>query len=59
MPTLSDIDRQVPPEDLGPVMPYLPSHDSGCGLMVKMPFTDQSKRKYLWDNCARLYGFGY
>jgi len=26
---------------------------------LKMPFTDQSKRKYLWDNCARLYGFGY
>jgi predicted TIM-barrel fold metal-dependent hydrolase len=26
---------------------------------VKLPFSDQTKRKYLWDNCARLYGFGY
>ncbi len=23
---------------------------------LKLPFTDQSRRKYLWDNCARLYG---
>ena len=26
---------------------------------LKLPFSDQTKRKYLWDNCARLYGFGY
>jgi predicted TIM-barrel fold metal-dependent hydrolase len=25
---------------------------------LKLPFSDQTKRKYLWDNCARLYGFG-
>jgi predicted TIM-barrel fold metal-dependent hydrolase len=24
---------------------------------LTLPFTDQTKRKYLWDNCARLYGF--
>jgi predicted TIM-barrel fold metal-dependent hydrolase len=24
---------------------------------LKLPFSDQSKRKYLWDNCARLYNF--
>jgi predicted TIM-barrel fold metal-dependent hydrolase len=23
---------------------------------LKLPFSDQTKRKYLWDNCARLYG---
>jgi hypothetical protein len=22
-----------------------------------MPFTDQMKRKWLWDNCARMYNF--
>jgi predicted TIM-barrel fold metal-dependent hydrolase len=26
---------------------------------LKLPFSEQTKRKYLWDNCARLYGFGY
>ncbi|MGH7887185.1 MAG: amidohydrolase family protein [Candidatus Binatia bacterium] len=26
---------------------------------LKLPFSDQTKRKFLWDNCARLYGFGY
>ena len=26
---------------------------------LNLPFSDQTKRKYLWDNCARLYGFGY
>ena len=25
---------------------------------LELPFSDQTKRKYLWDNCARLYGFG-
>ncbi len=25
--------------------------------MLGMPFPDELKRKYLWDNCARLYGF--
>jgi predicted TIM-barrel fold metal-dependent hydrolase len=25
--------------------------------MLGMPFSDESKRKYLWDNCARLYNF--
>jgi predicted TIM-barrel fold metal-dependent hydrolase len=24
---------------------------------LKMPFTDQMKRKWLWDNCARMYNF--
>jgi predicted TIM-barrel fold metal-dependent hydrolase len=24
---------------------------------LQLPFSDQSKRKYLWDNCARLYNF--
>jgi len=24
---------------------------------LKLPFSDQTKRKYLWDNCARLYNF--
>jgi predicted TIM-barrel fold metal-dependent hydrolase len=24
---------------------------------LKLPFPDEIKRKYLWDNCARLYGF--
>jgi predicted TIM-barrel fold metal-dependent hydrolase len=24
---------------------------------LKLPFPQQTKRKYLWDNCARLYGF--
>ena len=24
---------------------------------LELPFSDQSKRKYLWDNCARLYNF--
>jgi predicted TIM-barrel fold metal-dependent hydrolase len=24
--------------------------------MLGMPFTEEAKRKYLWDNCARLYG---
>ena len=24
---------------------------------LKLPFSDTTKRKYLWDNCARLYGF--
>lgn len=24
---------------------------------LKLPFSDATKRKYLWDNCARLYGF--
>jgi uncharacterized protein len=24
---------------------------------LKLPFSEQTKRKYLWDNCARLYGF--
>jgi predicted TIM-barrel fold metal-dependent hydrolase len=23
---------------------------------LQMPFTDQTKRKFLWDNCAKLYG---
>jgi predicted TIM-barrel fold metal-dependent hydrolase len=27
--------------------------------LLKQPFTDRMKRKFLWDNCARLYGFGY
>ena len=25
---------------------------------LEMPFSDESKRKYLWDNCARLYNMG-
>ena len=25
--------------------------------LVAQPFSDESKRKVLWDNCARLYGF--
>ena len=24
---------------------------------LKLPFGDRTKQKYLWDNCARLYGF--
>src|SRR5439155_17044882 len=24
---------------------------------LKLPFADQTKRKYLWDNCARMYNF--
>ena len=24
--------------------------------MLEMPFSDELKRKYLWDNCAELYG---
>jgi predicted TIM-barrel fold metal-dependent hydrolase len=24
---------------------------------LELPFPEQVKRKYLWDNCARLYGF--
>ncbi len=24
---------------------------------LKLPFSDQTKRKYLWDNCVRLYNF--
>ncbi len=24
---------------------------------LKLPFNDRTKQKYLWDNCARLYGF--
>ena len=24
---------------------------------LTLPFSDDTKRKYLWDNCARLYGF--
>ena len=24
---------------------------------LKLPFSDTTKRKYLWDNCARLYNF--
>src|SRR5688572_19409713 len=24
---------------------------------LALPFSEQTKRKYLWDNCARLYGF--
>lgn len=24
---------------------------------LKLPFSDQTKRKYLWDNCARMYNF--
>ena len=24
---------------------------------LELPFSEQSKRKYLWDNCARLYNF--
>ena len=26
-------------------------------LFLEMPIGDESKRKILWDNCARLYGF--
>jgi len=29
------------------------------GEFLKLPFSDQTKRKYLWDNCARLYRFGH
>jgi predicted TIM-barrel fold metal-dependent hydrolase len=25
-------------------------------LFLKLPIPDESKRKILWDNCARLYG---
>jgi predicted TIM-barrel fold metal-dependent hydrolase len=24
---------------------------------LELPFSEETKRKYLWDNCARLYGF--
>ncbi len=24
---------------------------------LRLPFKEETKRKYLWDNCARLYGF--
>jgi predicted TIM-barrel fold metal-dependent hydrolase len=24
---------------------------------LKLPLAEQSRRKFLWDNCARLYGF--
>ena len=24
---------------------------------LELPFRDEIKRKYLWDNCARLYNF--
>jgi len=23
---------------------------------LQMPLSDQAKRKFLWDNCARLFG---
>ena len=26
-------------------------------MFLTQPFSDESKRKVLWDNCARLYGF--
>ena len=26
-------------------------------LFLKMPLKEETKRKMLWDNCARLYGF--
>ena len=25
---------------------------------LELPLSDDAKRKFLWDNCARLYGFG-
>jgi uncharacterized protein len=25
---------------------------------LKLPFSGETKRKYLWDNCARMYNFG-
>ena len=25
-------------------------------LFMKLPLTENAKRKFLWDNCARLYG---
>ena len=24
---------------------------------LELPLSDDAKRKFLWDNCARLYGF--
>jgi predicted TIM-barrel fold metal-dependent hydrolase len=24
---------------------------------LKLPFSDKTKRKYLWDNCAKMYNF--
>ncbi len=26
-------------------------------LFLELPLSEGSKRKILWDNCARLYGF--
>jgi predicted TIM-barrel fold metal-dependent hydrolase len=25
---------------------------------LRLPFSDETKRKFLWDNCARMYNFG-
>ena len=29
----------------------------GTETLLEQPFEDEAKRKILWDNCARLYGF--
>ena len=33
------------------------SYPHAIEIFLDMPFTEESKRKILWDNCARLYGF--
>ncbi len=39
--------------------PHPDSHfPEATELFLKLPIPDQSKRKILWDNCARLYGIG-
>ena len=36
--------------------PHSDSHfPEATNLFLKLPLSEQSKRKILWDNCARLY----
>jgi hypothetical protein len=38
--------------------PHSDSHfPEATSLFLKLPLSEESKRKILWDNCARLYGF--
>ena len=37
--------------------PHSDSHfPEATDLFLKLPISETSKRKILWDNCARLYG---
>ncbi|MBI4607657.1 MAG: amidohydrolase [Candidatus Rokubacteria bacterium] len=36
---------------------YDTKYPEATARFLKLPLTEESKRKILWDNCARLYGF--